>query len=260
MVSAMDNGWGYILSGVVGVVVLLCWKGKRFWKENIWAKGKPMTIGRFAAVLVLVVGCQMVATIGTYVLELILNRFGLSVQASLESASITVDTFSLWLYMAVFAPITEELLFRGLLQRLMLPYGKRFAIFASAFLFGIFHGNLIQSPYAFLVGLILGYVACEHSIAWAMLLHMINNMILGDSLSRVTMGLPAEVSELIFLLLTAGCAIAGIVILIVKGREIGWCLGRRMDKRVLGCFFSNPGTIVLTVMMVGNMIMMLFLV
>ena len=260
VMSAASNGWGYILAGIAGLVILLCWKGKRFWKNEIWAKGRPVTFGGFCAMLALVIGCQMAATIGSYILELILNQFGLSIQASMESASMTVDTFSLWLYMAVWAPVTEELLFRGLIQRLLLPYGKRFAIFASAFLFGIFHGNLIQSPYAFLVGLILGYVACEHSIAWAMLLHMINNMILGDSFSRITMGLPVGITNLIFLLLTAGCAVAGIVILIVKRREIRCRLGQRMDKRVLGCFFSNPGTIVLTVMMVGNMLLMLFLV
>lgn len=259
LVDAASNGWGYILAGIAGLVILFCWKGKNFWKDQIWAKGRPMTFGAFCAMLALVVGCQMAATLGAGILELILNQFGLSIQASMESATMSVDTFSLWLYMAVWAPVTEELLFRGLLQRLMMPYGKRFAIFASAFLFGIFHGNLVQSPYAFLVGLILGYVACEHSIAWAMLLHMINNMILGDSFSRVTMGLPFELSNMIFLLLTAGCAIAGIVILLVKRREIRCRLGGPMDKRVLGCFFTNPGTIVLTVMMVGNMILMLFL-
>lgn len=260
LVNAASNGWGYILAGIAGLIILFCWKGKGFWKEQIWAKGRPMTFGGFCAMLALVVGCQMAATIGANIMELILNQFGLSIQASMESASMTVDTFSLWLYMAVWAPVTEEILFRGVIQRLMLPYGKRFAIFASAFLFGIFHGNLVQSPYAFLVGLILGYVACEYSIAWAMLLHMINNMILGDSFSRITMGLPEEISNLLFLLLTAGCAIAGLVILIVKRREIRRVLGRPMDKRVLGCFFSNPGTIVLTVMMAGNMLLMLFLV
>lgn len=260
VMNAASNGWGYILAGIAGLIILFCWKGKRFWKEEIWAKGRPMNFGAFCAVLVLVVGCQMAATIGANILEMILNQFGLSAQASMESASMTVDTFSLWLYMAVWAPVTEELLFRGLIQRLMLPYGKRFAIFASAFLFGIFHGNLVQSPYAFLVGLILGYVACEYSIAWAMLLHMINNMILGDSFMRVTMGMPVGLANLIFLLLTAGCAIAGIIILIVKRWEIRCRLGQRMDKRVLGCFLSNPGTIVLMVMMAGNMLLMLFMV
>lgn len=260
LTEAAGNGWGYILAGIVGLVILFCWKGKKFWKEQIWAKARPMTPDTFAALLVLVVGCQMVATIGGGIMELILNQFGLSAQEAMRNASPSMDTFSMWLYVAVWAPVTEELLFRGLIQRLMLPYGKRFAIFGSAFLFGIFHGNLVQSPYAFLVGLILGYVACEHSIAWAMLLHMINNMVLGDSFSRITMGLPEKVSNLIFLLLTAVCAVAGVIILIVKRREIRRRLGRPMDKRALGCFFSNPGTIVLTVMMVGNMLMMLFLV
>lgn len=257
LLGAAGNGWGYILAGTVGVVILLCWKGKTFWKEEIWAKGRPMGVGTFFGILTVVVGCQLAATIIGTVLELILNQFGLSAQASMESASASVDTLSMWLYLAVWAPVTEELLFRGLVQRLMLPYGKRFAIFASAFLFGIFHGNLIQSPYAYLVGLVLGYVACEYSIAWAMLLHMINNMILGDSFLRLTGGLPEGLVNLFFLLLTFGCAVAGIVILIVKRHNIRGYLGaRRMDKRVLACFFSNPGTIVLMVMMAINMILM----
>lgn len=253
-----NNGWGYILAGIVGLVILFCWKGKKFWKEQIWAKGRLMTPDTFAALLVLVVGCQMVATIGGGIMELILNQFGLSAQEAMRNASPSMDTFSMWLYVAVWAPVTEELLFRGLIQRLMLPYGKRFAIFGSAFLFGIFHGNLIQSPYAFLVGLILGYVACEHSIAWAMLLHMINNMVLGDSFSRITMGLPAGIGNLIFLLLTGGCALAGIVILLAKHRSIQQHLGPKgTDKRVLGCFFTNPGIIALTVIMLLNMFLMI---
>ena len=260
LMDSMSNGWGYILAGTVGVVILLCWKGKAFWKQEIWAKGRPMKAGSFFAILAVFVGCQLAASIGSTILELILNRFGLSAMGSLESATSTVDTLSMWLYLAVWAPVTEELLFRGLLQRLMLPYGKRFAIFGSAFLFGIFHGNLVQTPYAFLVGLVLGYVASEYSIAWAMLLHMINNMLLGDSFSRITMGLPEGVVNILFLLLTGGCAVAGIIILALNRQKIKADLGPgKMDRRALGCFFSNPGIIVLMVMMTASMVLMLFL-
>lgn len=258
--AAAGNGWGYILAGCIGLLILLCWKGKAFWKQEIWAKGKPMQVGAFFGILAVFLGCQLAASIGTSILEMILNQFGLSAMSAVESASVNVDTFSMWLYMAVWAPVTEELLFRGLVQRMMLPYGKKFAIFASAFLFGIFHGNLVQSPYAFLVGLVLGYVACEYSIAWAMLLHMINNMLLGDSFYRITQGLPEEAVNILSLLLVGGCAIAGIVVLVLNRRKIAADLGqRKMDKRVVKCFFSNPGVIVLTVLMVINMALMLFL-
>lgn len=258
--SVSGNAWGYLMAGAIGLVVLLCWKGTTFWREEIWAKGRPMTPLAFFGILAVFLGCQMVATIGSTILELILNRFGMSILRAMESASPEVDTLSMFLYMAIWAPFSEEILFRGLIQRLMMPYGKKFAIFASALLFGLFHGNLVQTPYAFLVGLVLGYVASEYSIAWAMLLHMINNMLLGDSLMRITAGMPEGVVNMIILLLTGACAVAGIIILVMNRWKIKLDIGsQKMDKRVVGCFFTNPGIIVLTVMMCVNMVLMLFL-
>ena len=260
MDSAVNNAWGYLMAGAVGMLILFCWKGTDFWRKEIWAKGKPMKPGTFFAILAVFLGCQMAATIGSTILELILNCFGLSALGAMESASASVTTLSMFLYMAIWAPFSEEILFRGLIQRLLMPYGKKFAIFCSAFLFGIFHGNLVQTPYAFLVGLILGYVAAEYSIAWAMLLHLINNMLLGDSLMRITSGLPEGAVNGIILGLTGLCAVAGIVILVVNRRKIKLDLGSgKMDRRALGCFFTNPGVIVLTVMMCFNMILMLFM-
>lgn len=256
--SAMNNAWGYIAAGGIGLVILLCWKGGDFWKNEIWAKGKPMKPGDFFAILTVFIGCQLAATVGATVLEAILNQFGLSAMEAMQSASPSVTTLSMFLYMAIWAPFSEEVLFRGFLQRLMMPYGKRFAIFASSFLFGIFHGNLIQTPYAFLVGLVLGYVASEYSIAWAMLLHMINNMVLGDSLMRVTSGLPEEVVNVLLLALTGACALAGIIILVRNRQRIRSDLGsKKTDRRVFGCFFSNAGVIVMTVISCVSMVLML---
>jgi membrane protease YdiL (CAAX protease family) len=179
---------------------------------------------------------------------------------AMESASANVETFSMFLYMGILAPVTEEILFRGLVQRSLMPYGKKFAIFGSAFLFGIFHGNLVQTPYAFLVGLILGYVASEYSIAWAMLLHLINNMILGDSFNRLTSSMPEELANLIFLIIVGGCAVAGIIVMICKRKKIAADLGDiKISGRCVGCFFTNFGIIVLTILMVGKMILMLFI-
>lgn len=260
MTLAMSNGWGYLLAGAIGLAVLLLWKGRAFWKDEIWAKGRPMTPGAFFAILTVFVGCQMAATIGNTVIEWILNQFGLSAMAALESAAMEVNTLSLFLYMAIWAPFFEEVVFRGLVQRMLLPYGKRFAIFGSAFLFGMYHGNLMQSPYAFLAGLVLGYVASEYSIAWAMLLHMINNMLLGDSMTRILSFLPEETGNLIFLGLTGVCAVAGIILLLASRGKLRADLGEeKMNRQALRGFFSNAGIIVLCVMMVFNMILMLFL-
>ncbi len=55
-------------------------------------------------------------------------------------------------------PILEECLFRGLLyQRLQEKMTKKIAWIASAVLFGLYHGNLVQFIYATIMGCVLVY-------------------------------------------------------------------------------------------------------
>lgn len=255
---ATQNGWGYIMAVVIGLFVLLVWKGKDYWRNEIFAKGKPMTVGTFFAVMSITLGVQLVASLLSSVLELLLNQFGLSMMSVLESTSGQSNSFSMFIYASICAPVTEEILFRGFVQRTLQPYGKKFAVFGSAVLFGLFHGNLIQTPYAFMVGLVLGYVAAEYNVIWAMVLHMVNNMVLADLLTRVTSAISAGLTEIVTGIVIFGFGIAAVVILIVKRKKIGAYLRQeRMDRRVLKNFFINGGVITLTVLMLANLLMLI---
>ena len=192
-VQASESGWGYFLAAGVGLVILLLWKKPRYFKEQILAKGAPMSIGAFWSVLCVFLGGQFLSQLMLTVTELFLNIFGFTIVGGLEALAVDMDNFSLFLYAGILAPVTEEILFRGLVLRKLMPFGKRFAIFCSAVTFGLFHGNLVQAPFAFLVGLVLGYVAAKYNICWAMLLHMINNLVIADMLSRLTSSLPLMV-------------------------------------------------------------------
>lgn len=252
------NAWGYHLAVFTGLLILLCWKGTGFWKREIWARGRPMTAGAFFSLLSVFLACQVVASLLTNVVELILNRFGLSAMDAYENAMGQSDSLSMFLYSAILAPISEEILFRGYIQRTLLPFGKKFAIFGSAMLFGLFHGNLVQTPYAFLVGLVLGYVAAEYSVAWAMVLHMVNNLVLADMFGRLTMNLPSLAADALLGGILWCFAIAAIVILALNREKIKAYLGaERMDPRCLRCFFTNSGFLVLAVIMVINMVLMI---
>lgn len=56
------------------------------------------------------------------------------------------------------APLMEELMMRGVVQRrLQSIMSKNAALFVAAALFGVLHMNVIQSTYAFLLGLFLGW-------------------------------------------------------------------------------------------------------
>lgn len=98
-------------------------------------------------------------------------------EALVESAGLDTLTPMLILYSCIIAPISEELIFRGV----TLGYAKKamptvWAVCLQAVLFGIFHMNIIQGIYASFLGLFLGYI-CEAggTIVIPMLLHAFFN-------------------------------------------------------------------------------------
>ena len=245
-----NSGWGYFLAIGVGLLILLLWKKPRYFGQTIWKQGKPMKVGSFFALLAIFTSAQLGVQLLYMLLELLANSFGYSMTEAMESAGGSMDSLSMFLYVGLGAPISEELLFRGLILRSMEPYGKKYAIFASAVLFGIYHGTLVQIPFAFAVGLVLGYVTVEYNIGWAVVLHMFNNLILSDTLTRLMSLLGAPWSELWFWLLIIVCAIATVVVLIVKRRSVKlWWNRYRDDPRCALAFISAPGIIVLLLLM-----------
>ena len=251
--EAATSGWGYLLATVIGFAILMLWKKRKFWREQIWKKGKPMKFGDFMAILAIFLCGQLVYQIYVIALEMGLNIFGLTMTEGIQAMTLDSDNLSMFLYMAVAAPIAEESLCRGLIQRTLMPFGKGFAIFASAFLFGMFHGNILQAPMAFLVGLVLGYVAAEYSIAWAMILHMINNMVLGDMLTRL---IPNEVAASITLwVVLLICFIGAVIVLVRRGDEVtAWKNSAVSVPGVYKRFFFSGGVIAFTVLMVLSMV------
>ncbi len=78
---------------------------------------------------------------------------------------------------AVIPPLVEEFACRGLMIGALKKYGEGFAIISSAIMFGIMHGNFQQAPFAFLIGLIMGFVTVKCGSIWpAILIHAYNNL------------------------------------------------------------------------------------
>ena len=258
--DASQSGWGYVLAIIIGLLILLLWKKPRYFREELFAKGQPMSTGTFFGILCVFLGGQFLSQMMLSVTELLLNLFGYSILGGLEALSVDFGDFSMFLYAGILAPVTEEILFRGLVQRSLMPFGKRFAIFCSAFTFGLFHGNLVQTPFAFLVGLVLGYVAAEYNIFWAMLLHMINNLVIADMLTRLLSFLPEVIAGVVIWLIFLAFAVAALVILISKREQIRrWRSGEFIHKTYLSCFFTSAGMIVFT-LVIGLMMIYSFVI
>lgn len=251
------NAWGYLAAILVGFALLDAWKGKNYWQQEIFARQAPMKMKTFLCFLFFCMGAQMVNSLWITFLELLLNPFGRSLMPVLESVAGDSDTFSMFLYAAVFAPVWEEILFRGYVLRSLRPYGKRFAILTSAILFGLFHGNLLQTPYALVMGLVLGYVTVEYSIGWAVLLHLFNNLVVADLLTRLTASWPDMAYGMLNLLLLGGSAVISLGILLKNRWEIrSYRNAEWMDRRCLKCFFTSGGVLIFLLLMSMSMLML----
>jgi uncharacterized protein len=111
--------------------------------------------------------------------DYLINLFNLKVE--LPQFSFPSNPSGLLVYcieISILAPICEEFIFRGMIMQNLRKYGNFFAVLVSSLLFGILHGNFEQTPFAFVVGLALGFVVIETgSILVSMLLHCCINSI-----------------------------------------------------------------------------------
>lgn len=82
------------------------------------------------------------------------------------------------LYVIIIGPIAEEMIYRGVILTLLKPFGKWLAVFFSALIFGLMHGNIPQAVSAFAGALVYGLIAVHcNSIIPTILIHMANNAV-----------------------------------------------------------------------------------
>lgn len=100
-----------------------------------------------------------------------------------------------YLYVLLIGPVSEELIFRGaMLDRFRTAFPLWLAVILQAFLFGVYHMNLIQGTYAFGLGALLGLICYKTgSIFASILTHCIFN--------ATSYALSAVESEVILMLL-----------------------------------------------------------
>jgi membrane protease YdiL (CAAX protease family) len=219
--SVLDaSGWAYILSVAIGFVVLLLWKKPRYIAGTIFQKGRPMGISTFFVLLSFGMAAQMIGQLCNLGLEWILNLLDGDTSALQQMGAADTSGLAMFLYVGIIAPISEEVLFRGLVLRSLAPYGKKLAIFASAILFGLYHGNLIQTPYAFAVGLVLGYVALEYHVIWAIAIHTFNNLVFATWLPDALSFLPVPIVDMILWSVIIAFFLVAMLVLLVKREQI----------------------------------------
>ncbi len=130
-------------------------------------------------------------------------------------------------YVCILAPITEELLFRGVILKTVSKYNVGFAAFVSALFFGLVHGNIVQTPGAFLAGLALAYVAIRSgSLRGPIIIHMMLNTF-STVISILGVNVPEGTKEYNWINIgafgiMAALIIGAIIIVCVCGKKLKW--------------------------------------
>lgn len=172
----------YLPTYLIGLPVFLLTVGRP--REMQRPDGRRLSLRGF---LVLIPACFFVMYAGNIVglllqrlldgLSYLLYRSGLSlallrVEPLGEEPSPVVQA----LFLSLAAPVTEELVFRRCVLDRLRPYGEKAALLVSALCFALFHSAVNQVCYAFMLGLVFGYVYLRTGrLRYSMLLHILIN-------------------------------------------------------------------------------------
>lgn len=140
---------------------------------------KKVPMSTVAALLTFGVAVAQVSNNIASRFSIIFENMGFSTDYGDVGADNALEIVLMVITVGVLPAFFEEILFRGLvLNRLQKVTSDTFAIFFSALMFGLIHGNVVQIPFAFLLGLYLGWMTVyTKSIIPAMLFHCLNNSI-----------------------------------------------------------------------------------
>ncbi|WP_295614424.1 CPBP family intramembrane glutamic endopeptidase [uncultured Methanobrevibacter sp.] len=115
-----------------------------------------------------IIGLVITQILGNAITNEIVNP----IEELIQNSSIYINL----IIISIIAPIFEELFFRKLLIDRTIKYGATLSILLSAFIFALFHGNLNQFFYAFLLGAFFAYVYTKTGkIIYTIILHAFVN-------------------------------------------------------------------------------------
>lgn len=219
-----DPNFEYILNAVLSVVLftvpfLITSKMTGYkWRDTVLLRSAPLE--KSVAVVMLGLGVCVLSNIASAVFGSIFKGITGSDPVS-NDIGISEGPLSFiitLLSVGIMPALVEEFAFRGVILGTMRKYMSDGAsIFLSAALFGLLHGNLVQIPFAFGVGLILAYATVyTGSLIPGMILHCLNNtmsVIFSFALADTSPMIAGIVSLLYYLVLLL-VGICGLIMLL----------------------------------------------
>lgn len=167
--------WTLAIAGIIvfaGHCLITRYNPRELFRTNGIAPGEVVKY------IFLILGLQKVAMICALFISMFLNSLGLEVTAFDYITAHDPQTYIAdFIGAVILAPIGEELIFRGIVLRCSAKVSGRFAIFFSAFMFGLMHRNPYQFVLGFLIGIPLAMITLKTgSLIPAIICHMANNL------------------------------------------------------------------------------------
>ena len=158
----------------------------------------------------------------SYLTSLLLGLLGVQ-GSTVEDAPL----FEMIILHALVPSVLEEMLFRYLPMKLIMPYSKRFCVCLSSVYFALAHMNLYQLPYALLAGAIFILIdVWADSILPSFILHLLNNVV---SVLWIKYSSSSEFS-MWFIIILSSLAVLSLIPLVVKRREYIRAIADAVDK------------------------------
>lgn len=203
-------------------------------KRNLSILSAKPTVSKksFALYLLFGLGALPLSAAVSALWSKLLSQFGVAPNTTQAPEGIFATVIFVLAH-AVLAPILEEILFRSLILERLRRYGDVFAVITSALLFMLLHASFSSFAYAFISGVIFGFLAVyTGSLLCPMIIHALNNII---SVTMVILSdrITPESTDLIYiglLLLFAAVSIIAAFALQKKGKFKLTFDGRMLTK------------------------------
>lgn len=176
------ESWGtVILEATLLLTVLIFAASQKYRRNFTFVRNRKTSKGITPATVIIPILLSAVVYMGfflfvTFYTEL-LTHLGIPESAGTITTSSVADIVAIVIGAVVLAPIAEEIIFRGVIFHAMKEkFSIVFAILMSALLFMLFHMNILQTVYQFVLGASIAYVVYRSGrLITGMIFHFASN-------------------------------------------------------------------------------------
>lgn len=182
--SIMENGWisvvmSYAALYFVAFPAMLLIIRKLPNAEAYPLEKRAISLGKMIMLIFACFGVVMaINLVFNFISNAVSSLLGIEASNPFATAISLSDTWVMFVVVVIIAPVMEELIFRRILYKKLIMFGDKTYIIVSALLFALFHSNIYQLFYAFVLGLVFAYLTSySGTTVYSTILHFFVNLL-----------------------------------------------------------------------------------